>query len=77
MVVVGETLTLPFTATLPTLLLILTFAAPVVAQDNSEVWPAEIVEGEAEKRTTDGFEAPTVTVTVAVTVAPAPVAVRV
>jgi hypothetical protein len=80
-VAVGETFWLPLTATLPTPLLMLTVAAPVVVQDSREDWPALMVVGEAAKRMIAGFVgavALTVTVTLAVTDwPPAPVAVKV
>ena len=67
-VAAGETFTLPFADTLPTPLLIVTVAAPVVVQDSSEEAPLLMFVGEAAKRMMAGLDAPTVTVTLAVIV---------
>jgi hypothetical protein len=76
-VVVGETVVLPFGLTVPTLGEIVTALAPVVLQLKVACPPATMVLGAAAKRTIcAALAAPTVTVVTAVTALPSvPVAV--
>jgi len=79
-VVVGDTVVLPLTGTVPTPLM-LAVVAPFVAQLNVDCWPDEMVTGFASNRRICGLPAVAVVVTaietVAVVVPFGPVAVRV